>query len=69
MRQTGIDRVSYPEMIIEKVRIQNGIITKQDVAELLKLPPEQAYSEIRKLVEAGMMYRYCGGRYTKYKLR
>jgi ATP-dependent DNA helicase RecG len=54
-------------MIIEKARIQNGTITKQDVA--LKLTPEQAYSEIRKLVEAGMMYRYCGGRYTKYKLR
>ena len=68
MRQSGIDRVAYPEMIIKLARTQDGIITKQDVAELLKITPEQAYSEIKKLVEAGKIYKYCGGKYAKYKL-
>ena len=69
VRQTGIDRVAYPEMIIKLARTQDGIITKQDVAELLKLTPDQAYSEIKKLVEAGKIYKFCGGKYAKYKLR
>lgn len=68
VRQTGIDRVAYPEMIIKLARTQDGIITKQDVAELLNITPEQAYSEIKKLVEARKIYKYCGGKYAKYKL-
>ncbi|AVM68075.1 AAA family ATPase [Lachnospiraceae bacterium oral taxon 500] len=68
VRQSGIDRVAYPEMIIKLARTQDGIITKQDVAELLKITPEQAYSEIKKLVEVGKIYKYCGGKYAKYKL-
>ena len=68
VRQTGIDRVAYPAMIIKLARTQDRIITKQDVAELLKITPEQAYSEIKKLVAAGKIYKYCGGKYAKYKL-
>jgi Predicted transcriptional regulator containing an HTH domain and an uncharacterized domain shared with the mammalian protein Schlafen len=68
VRQAGIDRITYPEMIIKLARTQDGIITKQDVAELLKISPEQAYSEIKKLVEAGKMTKYCGGKYAKYRL-
>ncbi len=68
VRQTGIDRVTYPEMIIKLARTQDGIITKQDVAELLKISPEQAYYEIKKLVETGKLTKYCGGKYSKYKL-
>lgn len=69
VRQTGIDRVAYPEMIIKLARAQDGFITKQDVAELLNITPDQAYSEIKKLVSEGKIYKYCGGKYTKYKLR
>ena len=69
VRQTGIDRVAYPEMIIKLAGAQDGFITKQDVAELLKITPDQAYSEIKKLVSEGKIYKYCGGKYTKYKLR
>lgn len=68
VRQTGIDKVAYPEMIIKLARTQDGIVTKQDVADLLKITPEQAYSEIKKLVEAGKLYKYCGGKYAKYKV-
>ena len=69
VRQTGIDKVAYPEMIIKLAGAQDGFITKQDVAELLKITPDQAYSEIKKLVSEGKIYKYCGGKYTKYKLR
>ena len=69
VRQTGIDKVAYPEMIIKLAQTQDGFITKQDVAELLKITPDQAYSEIKKLVSEGKLYKYCGGKYTKYKLR
>ncbi len=69
VRQAGIDRVAYPEMIIKLAQTQDGFITKQDVAELLKVTPDQAYSEIKKLVSEGKIYKYCGGKYTKYKLR
>ena len=68
VRQTGIDRVAYPEMIIKLARTQDGFITKQDVAKLLKITPEQAYAEIKKLVEHRKLYKYCGGKYAKYKL-
>lgn len=69
VRQTGIDKIAYPEMIIKLAGAQDGFITKQDVAELLKITPDQAYSEIKKLVSEGKIYKYCGGKYTKYKLR
>ena len=69
VRQTGIEKIAYPEMILKLARTQDGIITKQDVAELLMITPEQAYSEIKKLVATGKLYKYCGGRYTKYKVK
>ena len=68
VRQTGIEKVAYPEMILKRARVQDGIITKQDVAELLMITPDQAYSEIKKLVADGKLYKYCGGKYTKYKV-
>ncbi len=57
------------EVITDRRSKKDGFITKQDVAELLKITPDQAYSEIRKLVSEGKIYKYCGGKYTKYKLR
>ena len=56
-------------MILKLARTQDGIITKQDVAELLMITPEQAYSEIKNLVATGKLYKYCGGKYTKYKVK
>lgn len=68
VRQTGIDRIAFPEMILKLAKAQDGIITKQDVAELLKITPHQAYIEITKLVKEEKLYKYCGGKYTKYKI-
>lgn len=55
VRQTGIEKVAYPEMILKLASTQAGFITKQDVADLLKITPDQAYSEIKKLVANGKL--------------
>ena len=47
---------------------QGGIITKQDAGKCLKMNPDKAYLEIKKLVNEGVFYKYNGGKYTKYKL-
>lgn len=68
VRQTGTEKTAYPEMIMKLARTQDGIVTKQNVAELLMITPDQAYVEIKKLIADGKLYKYCGGKYTKYKI-
>ena len=68
VRQTGIDSVAYPEMVLKLAKTQGGTLTKQNVAELLKITPEQAYSIIKKLVAEKKLYREYGGKYARYKL-
>lgn len=68
VRQSDIDSIRYPEMIIKLANTQNGIVTKQNVAELLKVTPNQAYSYIKKLQKEGKLELMQGGKYSKYKL-
>lgn len=68
VRQADIDSIRYPEMIIKLANTQNGIVTKQNVAELLKVTPNQAYSYIKKLQKQGKLELMQGGKYSKYKL-
>ncbi|MCD8110614.1 MAG: putative DNA binding domain-containing protein [Clostridiales bacterium] len=66
--QTDIDSIRYPELVMKLANTQNGIVTKQDVVELLNVTPEQAYAVIKKLKEEGRLELLCGGRYSKYKV-
>lgn len=50
VRQTDIDRIRYPEMILKLVKKQ-GRITTSDVQELLHLEASSAYYEIKKLID------------------
>ena len=68
VRQTGIDSVAYPEMVLKLAKTQGGTLTKQDASELLKITPEQAYSIIKKLVAKKKLAKECGGKYARYKL-
>ncbi len=68
VRQTGIDSITYPEMVLKLAKTQAGTVTKQDVAELLKITPEQAYSVIKKMVTKNKLCKEQGGKYAKYKL-
>lgn len=68
VRQSDIDSIRYPEMIVKLAITQNGIITKQDIAELLKITPSQAYSYIKKMQQEGKLELVQSGKYSKYKL-
>ena len=68
VRQTDIDSIRYPELVLKLARTQNGIITKQDICDLLKITPSQAYSLIKKLQRENKIYLLNGGKYTKYKI-
>ena len=68
VRQADIDSVRYPEMVLKLAETQNGIITKQDVADLLKLSASQAYAVIKELQKEGKLMLLNGGKYSKYRL-
>ena len=69
VRQTGIDKIRFEEMILKLAEAQDGTITKADVVELLHLENHQAYSLITKLVKDGKLKKITGGRYAKYRLQ
>lgn len=68
IRQSGIDKVRYPEMIIKLAQGQGGIITKHDVAELLHVEENQAYQYISALMKEGKLTKNQSGRYANYRL-
>lgn len=68
VRQTDIDSIRYPELIMKLADTQDGIITKRDVANLLKITPTQAYALIKKLQKEGKLELLCGGKYARYKI-
>ena len=67
VRQTNIDSIRYQELVMKLAETQDGIITKQDVIELLKVSPSQAYAVIKELQKMGKLELLCGGKYAKYK--
>lgn len=68
VRQTDIDSIRYPELVMKLAHTQNGIISKQDVTELLNVTPSQAYTIIKKLQNEGKLERICSGKYAKYRV-
>lgn len=68
VRQTDIDSIRYPELVMKLAATQNGVITKQDVIELLNVTPSQAYAVIKQLKQQGKLELLCGGKYSKYKM-
>ncbi len=65
VRQTDIDKLRYPELIMKLVDSQ-GRITTADVASLLHIPDDAAYYEIRKLKVSGLLESGRRGRYAYY---
>ena len=56
VRQTGIDQLRFPELIM-KLAKQQGFVSRKDVIELLHISPSQAYRLLRKMVEDGRLTR------------
>lgn len=69
IRQANIDAVRYPELIIKLAKQQDGFISKEDVADLLKITDVQAYFQIKKLLSEGKLVVNRKGKYANYKLK
>lgn len=67
VRQTDVDRVRYPEMILKLAQHQERITTA-DVMDLLHLDPNAAYYEVSKLVKQGRLQGVRKGRNSYYTL-
>ena len=65
VRQVGINRIRYPEMIL-KFLAEKGKISRQDVAELLHVTPSAAYRLLQTLKNEGKIRLEGKGRSAKY---
>ena len=65
VRQSDIDKVRYPELII-KLMHEQKTVSKNDVMELLHLDENQAYYQLRKLVKEGHAKKVGVGRNVRY---
>lgn len=68
VRQTDIDSIRRPELILKLAKTQQGIITKQDVMALLKISSTQAYALLKQLKNENKITLQNGGKYAKYRL-
>ena len=68
VRQSDIDKVRYPELIMKLARQQGGRIANRDVMSLLHLERKQAYRQLRKLVDAGELELRGSGAYCYYAI-
>lgn len=66
VRQTGIDEIRYPELIMRLAKQQGGVVTSADVAELLRVPKKQAYRLLLSLVKEGRLKKEGQRRGTRY---
>ena len=54
VRQSGIERIRYPELVLKLAKTQ-GAISRKDVVQLLRVTPPQAYRILQKLVKDGKL--------------
>lgn len=65
VRQTGIDKLKYDELVLKLVKEQ-GYATRKDVSELLGISGDQAYRILRGLVDRKCLLLSGKGRGAKY---
>lgn len=68
VRQSDIDSIRYPELIVKLARQQGGRVTNRDVMKLLRLNRKQAYRQLKKIVEDGRLEPRGAGRSSHYVL-
>ena len=66
VRQTDIDAVRYPELVL-KLAATKGKITRKDVITLLHVSPSQAYRILQKLEKSGELSREGTTRNAAYR--
>ena len=68
VRQSDIDTVRHPELIMKLAKQQGGSVMRRDVEDLLHLPQKQAYRLLAKLVKKGELTRVGRGAGAHYEL-
>lgn len=68
VRQTGIDRLRYEDLILKLTKQQN-YVTRENVSELLNISNSQAYRLLKNLANNGKLVLTGKGRASKYKLK
>ena len=66
VRQTDIDAVRYPELVLKLVEAK-GSVTRKDVIELLHVTPSQAYRILQKLEKRNKLLKEGATRNTAYR--
>lgn len=67
VRQTGIDRLKYDELI-KKLAKHQGYVTRDNVKELLSMNDGQAYRALKKLADRGQLVLVGKGRKARYEM-
>jgi len=68
VRQKGIDKIRYPEMILQFMLNNNGRITRGETVELLRVTDSTAYRTLKKLTDEQKIKLIGNGKYTYYEL-
>lgn len=68
VRQSDIDKVRYPELIMKLAHQQGGSVATREVAALLHIHHKQAYRYLSDLVDENRLFKEGNGRSTRYKI-
>ena len=68
VRQTGIDKIRYPEMIVKFAQSNNGRIARKEAAELLNINEAQAYRLLKKMADEGRLSLVGKGKFAYYTI-
>lgn len=68
-RQRGIDESRFAELVLNLAQQNAGIVTKQDIVELLHVTQNTAYKLLKKLCAEGKLELATGGRYARYRVK
>lgn len=69
VRQTGIDRIRYPELVLKYAKNNQGRVTRKDVMQLLHLNEGQAYRLLVKMTEDDMLSLIGKGKFAYYIMK
>lgn len=68
VRQTGIDLIKHEELIIKLAKTQHGIVTRENVVDLLGINPSQAYRLLKRLTDSRKLKLIGSGRGAHYEM-
>lgn len=68
VRQKGIDKVRYPEMIMQFISNNGGHINRSEAAELLRIDVAASYRILKKLADEQKIKLVGKGKYAHYEL-